>query len=45
MCPGALSPEIDRFRPGGMFDCYLIASFLVRDGQIDDYGEDSAGTD
>lgn len=33
--------KIDNFLPGGIMDGYRIASFLLRDGQIFDYGEDS----
>lgn len=33
--------KIDNFLPGGVMDGYRIASFLLRDGQIFDYGEDS----
>lgn len=32
----------DNFEPGSIFDSYRIASFLVRDGVIHPYGEDSA---
>lgn len=32
----------DNFEPGSIFDRYRIASFLVRDGEIHPYGEDSA---
>ena len=31
--------------PGGIFDRYRIASFLIRDGVVTDYGEDSAVRD
>lgn len=33
--------KIDNFLPGGIMDGYRIASFLLRDGKIFDYGEDS----
>ena len=33
--------KTDNFLPGGIMDGYRIASFLLRDGQIFDYGEDS----
>ncbi len=36
---------IDRFAKGGVLDNYRIASFLVRDGQVHAYGEDSAVSD
>ena len=36
---------IDRFAKGGILDNYRIASFLVRDGQVHAYGEDSAVSD
>ena len=32
---------IDRFTEGGILDSYRIASFLVRDGNANVYGEDS----
>lgn len=38
---GNLLP-IDRFAPGGILDRYRIASFMVRQGQVFPYGEDSA---
>ncbi len=34
--------EIDRFEPGGVLDEYRIASFLLRDGELFEYGVDSA---
>ncbi len=34
--------KIDKFSEGGILDRYRIASFLVRDGQVFPYGEDSA---
>lgn len=37
--------KIDSFSEGGILDCYRIASFLVRDGKVFDYGEDSAVRD
>jgi len=33
---------IDRFEKGGILDTYHIASFLKRDGQVYEYGQDSA---
>lgn len=33
--------KIDSFAQGGIMDRYRIASFLIRDGKIFDYGEDS----
>jgi len=33
--------KTDNFLPGGIMDGYRIASFLLRDGKIFDYGEDS----
>ncbi len=33
---------VDRFVPRGILDRYRIASFLVRDGNVNAYGEDSA---
>ena len=36
---------IDRFVPGGILDKYRIASFLVREGEVYEYGEDSAVRD
>lgn len=36
------SIEIDRFSQGGVLDRYRIASFLLRDGQLTDYGVDSS---
>lgn len=36
---------IDKFSEGGVLDRYRIASFLVRDGQVYTYGEDSAVKD
>lgn len=38
----ATAVEIDRFEPGGILDHYRIASFLLRDGALADYGVDSA---
>ncbi|MBO8415259.1 MAG: hypothetical protein IAB19_02630 [Proteobacteria bacterium] len=37
--------KIDSFAPGGILDGYRIASFLVREGQVYEYGEDSAVRD
>jgi hypothetical protein len=37
----ATSIEIDRFSKGGVLDDYRIASFLVRGGELHDYGVDS----
>ncbi|MBU3826410.1 MAG: hypothetical protein IAA31_02845 [Candidatus Anaerobiospirillum merdipullorum] len=37
--------KIDSFAPGGILDKYRIASFLVRDGEVYEYGEDSAVRD
>lgn len=34
--------KIDKFAPGGILDRYRIASFLVREGKVYPYGEDSA---
>ncbi len=36
---------VDTFRPGGILDDYRIASFLVREGVVNPYGEDSAVRD
>ena len=36
---------IDKFSEGGVLDRYRIASFLVRDGKVYAYGEDSAVKD
>lgn len=36
--------ELDRFAPGGVLDHYRIASWLERDGELHDYGVDSAAT-
>lgn len=33
---------LDKFEKGGVMDSYHIASFLKRDGEIHEYGEDSA---
>lgn len=33
--------DIDRFAAGGVLDDYRIASFLLRDGELSDYGVDS----
>ena len=38
------SIEIDRFAAGGILDGYRIASFLVRDGEVHDYGVDSSAS-
>ncbi len=35
---------IDRFERGGILDDYRIASFLLRDGKLSDYGVDSAAS-
>ena len=37
--------KIDKFEKGGILDKYRIASFLIRDGEIYTYGEDSAVSD
>lgn len=37
--------KIDKFATGGILDRYRIASFLIRDGEIFTYGEDSAVSD
>lgn len=37
--------KIDQFAPGGILDGYRIASFLVRGGEVYEYGEDSAVRD
>lgn len=37
--------KIDKFQPGGILDDYRIASFLIRNGEIYAYGEDSAVSD
>lgn len=37
--------KIDRFTTGGILDRYRIASFLIRDGVVYPYGEDSAVKD
>ncbi len=37
--------KIDKFEAGGVLDRYRIASFLVRDGKVFEYGEDSAVRD
>jgi len=37
--------EIDKFDKGGILDRYRIASFLVREGKVFAYGEDSAVRD
>lgn len=37
--------ELDTFSKGGILDDYRIASFLVRDGIVNPYGEDSAVRD
>jgi hypothetical protein len=34
--------EIDKFAEGGIMDTFSICSFLVRDGEVDAYGEDVA---
>jgi len=34
--------DIDKFENGGIMDSYNIASFLIRDNKIYDYGEDSS---
>jgi hypothetical protein len=36
------SIQIDRFEPGGVLDGYRIASYLLRDGELVEYGVDSA---
>ena len=36
---------VDRFCKGGVLDRYRIASFLVRNGEVSEYGEDSAVRD
>jgi hypothetical protein len=36
------SIPIDRFEPGGVLDDYRIASYLLRDGELFEYGVDSA---
>ena len=36
--------KIDRFEPGGILDDYRIASFLQRDKELFEYGEDCAVT-
>lgn len=36
--------EIDRFAEGGVLDGYRLACFLLRDGELSDYGVDSAVT-
>lgn len=36
------SIAIDSFAPGGVLDRYRIASFLIREGKVYPYGEDSA---
>ena len=33
--------EVDHFGPGGVLDRYRLASFLVRDGAVHEYGQDS----
>ena len=38
------SIEIDRFEAGGILDGYRIASFLVRHGEVHDYGLDSSAS-
>jgi hypothetical protein len=38
----ATSIEIDRFSRGGVLDHYRIASFLLRDGELHEYGVDSS---
>lgn len=42
---GANLIAIDEFKKGGILDRYRIASFLLRDGEAFDYGEDSAVCD
>lgn len=41
----AVTSDASAFSKGGLLDNYRIASFLVRDGQVFDYGEDSAVRD
>ncbi|MCR5612969.1 DUF5718 family protein [Treponema sp.] len=37
--------NIDNFAPGSILDHYRIASFMIRNGSVYDYGEDSAVRD
>ncbi|MCQ2586263.1 MAG: DUF5718 family protein [Treponema sp.] len=41
----AVARDASAFSKGGLLDKYRIASFLVRDGKVFDYGEDSAVRD
>jgi hypothetical protein len=41
---GVAETAIDRFSAGGVLDHFRLASFLLRDGELHDYGVDSALT-